>query len=218
MKKVFAIFAATVLFAGIASAQLGINVGYAPQTFKTTYTSGSTSTTSTMNLNGFFAGVNYNINLTGDLGVSLGANYRQNIGTDNDGLGIGIAGATVENKHSQSLVDVPILFNYGLKLTDALKLSVFVGPTVSFALAGKTHSTVTTTVLGVSSTSESDNDWYGDNSNRKKLDISGTVGVNVQYNAFRLFGGYNMGFLNLTDADNTKMKASNWFVGIGYSL
>lgn len=218
MKKVFAIFAATVLFAGMASAQLGINVGYAPQTFKTTYTSGSTSTTSTMNLNGFFAGVNYNINLTGDLGVSLGANYRQNFGTDNDGLGIGIAGATVENKHSQSLVDVPILFNYGLKLTDALKLSVFVGPTVSFALAGKTHSTVTTTVLGVSSTSESDNDWYGDNSNRKKLDISGTVGVNVQYNAFRLFGGYNMGFLNLTDADNTKMKASNWFVGIGYSL
>lgn len=218
MKKVFAILAATVLFAGMASAQLGINVGYAPQTFKTTYTSGSTSTTSTMNLNGFFAGVNYNINLTGDLGVSLGANYRQNFGTDNDGLGIGIAGATVENKHSQSLVDVPILFNYGLKLTDALKLSVFVGPTVSFALAGKTHSTVTTTVLGVSSTSESDNDWYGDNSNRKKLDISGTVGVNVQYNAFRLFGGYNMGFLNLTDADNTKMKASNWFVGIGYSL
>ena len=218
MKKVFAIFAATVLFAGMASAQLGINVGYAPQTYKTTYTSGSTSTTSSMNLNGFFAGVNYNINLTGDLGVSLGANYRQNFGTDNDGLGIGIAGATVENKHSQSLVDVPILFNYGLKLTDALKLSVFVGPTVSFALAGNTHSTVTTTVLGVSSTTESDNDWYGDNSNRKKLDISGTVGVNVQYNAFRLFGGYNMGFLNLTDADNTKMKASNWFVGIGYSL
>ena len=218
MKKVFAILAATVLFAGMASAQLGINVGYAPQTYKTTYTSGSTSTTSSMNLNGFFAGVNYNINLTGDLGVSLGANYRQNFGTDNDGLGIGIAGATVENKHSQSLVDVPILFNYGLKLTDALKLSVFVGPTVSFALAGNTHSTVTTTVLGVSSTTESDNDWYGDNSNRKKLDISGTVGVNVQYNAFRLFGGYNMGFLNLTDADNTKVKASNWFVGIGYSL
>lgn len=218
MKKVFAILAATVLFAGMASAQLGINVGYAPQTYKTTYTSGSTSTTSSMNLNGFFAGVNYNINLTGDLGVSLGANYRQNFGTDNDGLGIGIAGATVENKHSQSLVDVPILFNYGLKLTDALKLSVFVGPTVSFALAGNTHSTVTATVLGVSSTTESDNDWYGDNSNRKKLDISGTVGVNVQYNAFRLFGGYNMGFLNLTDADNTKVKASNWFVGIGYSL
>lgn len=218
MKKVFAILAATVLFAGMASAQLGINVGYAPQTYKTTYTSGSTSTSSSMNLNGFFAGVNYNINLTGDLGVSLGANYRQNFGTDNDGLGIGIAGATVENKHSQSLVDVPILFNYGLKLTDALKLSVFVGPTVSFALAGNTHSTVTTTVLGVSSTTESDNDWYGDNSNRKKLDISGTVGVNVQYNAFRLFGGYNMGFLNLTDADNTKVKASNWFVGIGYSL
>lgn len=218
MKKVFAILAATVLFAGMASAQLGINVGYAPQTYKTTYTSGSTSATSTMNLNGFFAGVNYNINITGDLGVSLGVDYRQNFGTDNDALGLGIAGATVENKHSQSLVDVPILFNYGLKLTDELKLSVFLGPTVSFALAGNTHSTVTATVLGVSSTTETDNDWYDSDSNQKKLDISGTAGVMLQYNGFRLFGGYNMGFMNLTDADNTKMKASNWFVGLGYSL
>ena len=218
MKKVFAFAAATVLFAGMASAQLGINVGFAPQTYKKTYTYNGSSTSSSENMTGFFIGANYNINLTGDLGVSVGADYRQNFGTDNDGLGIGIAGATVENKRSQSLVDVPILFNYGLKLTDALKLSVFVGPTVSFALAGNTHSTVTTTVLGASSTTESDNDWYGDNSNRKKLDISGTVGVNVQYNAFRLFGGYNMGFLNLSDADNTTMKASNWFVGLGYSL
>lgn len=218
MKKVFAILAATVLFAGMASAQLGINVGYAPQTYKTTYTSGSTSSTSTMNLNGFFVGVNYNMNLTGDLGVSFGANYRMNMGTDNDAVGVGIAGASVENKYSQSLIDVPVLFNYGLKLTDALKLSVFVGPTISFALAGNTHTTVTATVLGASSTTESDADWYDSNSDLKKLDIGGTIGANLQYNDFRLFGGYNLGLLNTTGADNYTRKASNWFIGIGYSL
>ena len=210
MKKVFAFVAATVLFAGIASAQLGINVGYAPQTYKTTYTYSGTSTTGTSEMNGFFAGVNYNINLTGDLGVSLGANYRMNTSSDEST----VLGITTESKATQSLVDVPILFNYGLKLTDALKLSVFAGPTVSFALAGNTHTKVT--ALGV--TTEGDSDWYGDGSNMNKFDISGTVGVNVQYNAFRLFGGYNLGLLNLSSADNTTMKASNWFIGLGYSL
>ncbi len=219
MKKVFAILAATVLFAGMASAQLGINVGFAPQTYKTTVTSGSTSTTSSMNLNGFFAGVNYNINLTGDLGVSLGANYRQNFGSDEETVSLlGLVSATAEYSHTQSLIDVPVLFNYGLKLTDDLKISVFLGPTFSFALAGNTHFKYSGNLVGFTGDTEGDTDWYGDNSDRKKFDISGTVGVNVQYNAFRLFGGYNMGFLNLTDADNTKLKASNWFVGLGFSL
>lgn len=213
MKKVFAFVAATVLFAGIANAQLGINVGYAPQTYKSTTSTtllGSTITNNdVMALNGFFAGVNYNINITGDLGVSLGANYRMNTGSET------VSG--IDYTYTQSLVDVPVLFNYGLKLTDELKLSVFLGPTVSFALAGNTHSK--TTIL--SATVENDVDWYDSNSNRKKLDISGTVGVNVQYKGFRLFGGYNLGLLDLgQDGDNYTydLKASNWFVGLGYSL
>lgn len=219
MKKVFAILAATVLFAGIASAQLGINVGYAPQTYKSTYTSGSSSTTSTTNMNGFFAGVNYNINLTGDLNVSVGADVRYNTKSDTTAGSLGtIVGGSVKNNHTQMLVDVPVLFNYGLRLTDALKISVFLGPTFSYALSGNTHTTTTVTLLGNTSTSESDNNWYGDNTNLKKLDLGGTIGVNVQYNDFRLFGGYNMGLLNTTSADNTVRKSSNYFFGIGYCL
>ena len=219
MKKVFAFVAVAVLFAGIANAQLGINVGYAPQTIKTTITSGSTSTTGTMNLNGIFAGANYNINLTGDLGVSLGIDYRQNFGSDETTVAIPIVGSiTSKNEYSQSLIDIPVLFNYGLNLTDDLKISVFLGPTFTIALAGNTHFTYTGNLVGFTGESEGDTDWYGDNSSRKKFDISGTAGLNVQFKSFRLFGGYNMGFLNLTDADNTKVKSSNWFIGIGYSL
>lgn len=208
MKKVFAFVAATVLFAGMASAQLGINVGYAPQT----YTESSDGLLPN-SMNGFFAGVNYNINLTGDLGVSLGVQYRLNT-AEETGTVLGYTVGTA--KYTQSLVDVPILFNYGLKLTDALKLSVFVGPTVSFALSGNTN--ISGSPLGIL---DGDNDWYDANSNLNKLDISGTVGVNIQYNAFRLFGGYNYGLLDLgKDGSNTTydVKASNWFVGIGYSL
>ena len=210
MKKVFAFVAATMLFAGIANAQLGINVGFAPQTYKATVTSGSTSSTNTMNLNGFFAGVNYNINLTGDLGVSLGVNYRINMGSEETT----VLGVTAKDTYNQSLVDVPILFNYGLKLSDALKLSVFAGPTINFALSGKTTSTYT--VLGTETTTETD--WYGDNTDMKKLDLSATVGVNLQYNGIRFFGGYNLGLLNTYDDDNVTRKGSNWFIGLGYSL
>ncbi len=213
MKKVFAFVAATVLFAGIANAQLGINVGFAPQTYKATVTSGSTSSTNTMNLNGFFAGVNYNINLTGDLGVSLGANFRFNTSSDESTT----LGVTTKTQSTQTLIDVPILFNYGLNITDDLKISVFLGPTVNFALSGKSTLTISGSPLGVlDGTTESD--WYGDNSDRSRFDIAGTAGVNVQFKSFRLFGGYNYGLLDLDNSDNYKFKGSNWFVGLGLSL
>lgn len=219
MKKVFAILAATVLFSAMATAQLGINVGYAPQTYKNTYTySDGTTSTSVSEMNGFFAGVNYNINLTGDLNVSVGADFRYNTSSDTTAGSIIIASGSVKNTHTQMLIDVPILFNYGLKLTDALKISVFVGPTVSYALSGNTHTTTTVNVLGTVTTKKSDSDWYGDNSSRKKLDIGGTIGVNLQYNDLRIFGGYNLGLLNTTDASNYTLKGSNYFVGIGYLL
>ena len=219
MKKVFAILAATVLFAGMANAQLGINVGYTPQTFKTTYTNGSNSNTTTTSMTGFFAGVNYNTALTGGLNISVGLQGRFNTSSDTTAAGVGtLAGASVENHHTQLLLDVPVLFNYGFNLSSAAKLSVFVGPTVSYALSGKTKTVTTVTVLGNTNTSENETNWYGDNSNRKNLDVSATLGVVLSYNEFRLFGGYNMGLLNLTSADNTTLKASNVFFGVGMAL
>lgn len=219
MKKVFAFAFAVLMFAGMANAQLGVNVGYAPQTYTSTYTNGSNSNTTTSNMSGFFAGVNYNTTLTGDLNISVGLQGRFNTSSDTIAAGVGsLAGASVENHYSQLLVDVPVLFNYGLKLTDAVKVSVFAGPTISYALSGKTKTVTSVTLLGNTNTNESESDWYGDNSNRKKLDVSATVGLALTYNKVRLFGGYNMGLLNLTSADNTTLKASNVFFGLGYAL
>ena len=219
MKKVLTFAAAIMLFAGMASAQLGIHVGYAPQTYTSTYTSGSNTTTTTTDMTGLFAGIDYNVNITGDLNVSVGLQGRYNMSSDTVSAGLGtLVGGSVENKYTQMLIDVPVLFNYGLNLSDALKISVFAGPTVNFALSGNTHTTTTATVLGSTSTTESDSDWYGDNSNRKKLDIAFTVGAAVTFSDIKIFGGYNMGLLNLTTADNTTLKGSNLFIGVGYNL
>lgn len=209
MKKIFAFVAATVLFAGMASAQLGIHVGYAPQTYLTKATVAGTTLTDTTSMTGFFVGVDYNVNLTGDLNVSVGLQGRYNTKSEENT----ILGVSTKVASTQMLIDVPILFNYGLNLSDALKLSIFVGPTVNFALSGKT-----TTTVGAPLNTENESNWYDDNSDLKKLDVALTAGLALNFSDIKIFGGYNMGLMNLTGADNTTMKGTNFFVGVGYNL
>lgn len=209
MKKVFAMVAvaAGLLFAGNANAQLGINLGYAPQTYSTTYNNGDPSD---FELNGAFVGVNYNLPLSYNLGVSVGLQGRYNFKSETTSyLGL----ASVDVKHTQMLLDVPILVNYTFDVAP-LKISPFLGPTIHYALSGKTK--VDGNVVGITGSGESN--WYDDNAKRNALDLSLTFGVAVQYDAFRLFGGYNMGMMNTSSADNVTIKGTNWFVGLGYVL
>ncbi len=202
--------AACMLFAGKANAQLTVNLGYAPTTLTTTYSGND----SKMDLNGFFVGANYNINLTGDLNVAVGADFRYNTKTDKDGASIGGITATSEVTNTQMLIDVPVLFNYGLNLNSDIRISAFVGPTFSLALSGKT--TAEGSVAGFGGSDELD--WYGDDSDMKQFDIALTFGLNLGYRQYRLFGGYNMGLMNLTPVDDVTMKAAGWFVGLGFAL
>lgn len=212
MKKVFAFMAvaACMLFAGKANAQLTLNVGYAPTTL--TYTYGGNDTK--MDMNGFFVGANYNINLTGDLNVAVGADFRFNTKTDKDGASLFGVTTASEVTRTQMLIDIPVLFNYGLSLNSDLRIAAFVGPNFSLALSGKTKSDVA--VAGWDGSTELD--WYGEDSDWKKFDIALTFGLELGYRQYRLFGGYNMGLMNLTDADDTTLKAAGWFVGLGFAL
>ena len=76
MKKVtsFLVLAAALLVAGNAHAQLGINIGYAPDNITTT----TKNSNSNLPMTGFFAGVNYNHALSGNIGISFGAQLRYN--------------------------------------------------------------------------------------------------------------------------------------------
>lgn len=210
MKKSFSILAlAAFMFAAFsANAQLGINVGFAPQTTTTQRTIGGNTTSSDANTNGFFAGVDYNINISSDLNLSIGGQLRFNKHTET----LTILGATQTNTGTQLLVDVPFMFNYGFALGSDAKLSFMLGPVVSFALIGKT-----TSENSVLST-RTETDWYGNNSTLNRLDLGMAVGAAFDYKQFRLFGGYRMGLLNLSTADNTTIKTSAFFFGLGYIL
>lgn len=221
MKKIFAFVtvAAALLVAGNANAQLGVNVGYAPQTYNTVYTNGNNSTTTPFEMNGFFAGVNYNMPLSGDLCLSVGGQIRYNSKTEESSGGIGgIVTGSTKNAYSQMLLDIPVLLNYGLPLTSNLKLVPFIGATISYGLSGNCHWTATGSVLGIGGATEGDVPFYGEDGNWKNLELGGTIGVCVNFNDFRLFGGYNMGLVNMDKRDNYTAKGTNVFFGLGYAL
>ena len=210
MKKSFSVLAlvAFVFVAFNANAQLGINFGFAPETTTSQYTISGNTTSNDNHYNGFFGGVNYNLGLTGDLHLSIGGQLRFNYHKES----LTVVGVTTTSVDKQFVIDVPVLFNYGFSLGSDAKLSFMLGPVATFALTGKT--TTETTVGNV----KKDTDWYGDKSNLRRLDLGMAVGVSFDFKQFRLFGGYRMGLMNLTSADNTTVKTSDFFFGLGYIL
>ena len=221
MKRIFAFLAvaAAMLAAGNSYAQLSIRAGYAPETWKSTVTFNNTSSSTTTNLTGVFVGAHYNLGVTGDLKLSAGLQYRYNFNKETSSSDIlGIAGGSTESKMTQSVLDVPVLLNYGLDMTEAMRLSIFAGPTLNLALSGNTHYTTTVTVLGKSTVTETDYDWYGDKSSMETLNVSATFGVNLTYMHFTIFGGYNMGLLDMDKDNDSKLTTGGFFVGLGYAL
>ena len=206
MKKVSFIIAAAfvMLLAGNAQAQLGVNIGYAPQT--TTVASGSNSSSSDMN--GFFAGVNYNHVLSGNIGVSFGGQIRYNTKTTSST----ILSATSTTKQTKLLVDVPVLFNFAIPMGSDARIALFVGPVFSYALKGNTN--ISENVLNTNTNV----DWYGENSNNNQFDLMGAAGAALEFKTFRLFGGYRMGFADLDKREKVKTTTSGIFVGVGYML
>ena len=220
MKKAFTFIAvaAAMLATGTAKAQLGINIGYAPVTLTTKVTSGNTTSTSSSDMNGFFVGANYNYGISKDLGVSFGLQARYNTKTSTGSANFVVVSGNDKSTTTQILLDVPVLFNYNFHLGGSAKLSAFAGPVFSYAVYGNTHVTSTTTILGSTSTSETDYAMYDDNSSNERFDLTVALGLQFQYSDFRLFGGYRLGLTDLNSNDNVKTTTSGLFVGLGYAL
>ena len=123
--------AAALLFASNAQAQLGVNIGYAPMTIAVD-NNGNVSNT---DYPGFFGGVNYNVNLTGDLNLSLGGQVRFITKTETSSF-YGLA--STKNTTTLINLEVPVLLNYGLNLSRELKVSVFAGAVFGYGLSGQT--------------------------------------------------------------------------------
>ena len=198
MKKVFIFVAlvAAMFVAGNVQAQSTIYAGYAPESF----VSGNTSS----NFQGFFAGFTKNFSLTKGIGVAAGAEFRMNTKSGDAFFGFGTG------KSTQTLIDVPILFNYGIGINRDITITPFVGPMVSLALTGNTKTTI--------GNSSFNNNWYGDNSSLSRFNLYAVFGADLKFSQFNLFGGYRLGLLDLNSNNNITMKANGFFIGLGFSL
>ena len=208
MKKVFAIVAlvAAMFVAGNAQAQTTVNIGYSPETFKTSYNSNS----SNVNFQGFHVGFTTNVKLVQDLGIAAGAQFRMNMNSESELSG------TVKTKDTQMLIDVPVLINYSININNNFAITPFVGPMVSFAVLGKTN---TKTFAGSTELTDTDYNWYGEDSDFKRFNLYGVFGANVRFSNFNLYGGYRLGMLNLLkDSGEVTMKTNGFFVGLGFTL
>ncbi len=198
MKKAFALVAlvAALFVAGNVQAQISINAGYAPEKFTTTWNNSSSS----INYQGFFVGVTDNIGLAKGFGVAPGVQFRMNMRSYDGLLG-------TSYKDTQMLIDVPVLFNYGIAINRDIAITPFVGPMFSFAVSGSTKS-------GNNSVS-----WYGDNSDLNRFNINAVLGAAINYNRAKLFAGYRFGLLDQEKSnDNITTKTQGFFVGLGFNL
>ena len=210
MKKAFAILAlvAAMFVAGNAQAQTTINVGYSPETFKTSYSSNSIKD----NYQGLHFGFVTNVKLVQELGIGAGAQVRMNMQQKKESL----LGSTTTIKDFQLLIDVPVLINYNININNNFAITPFVGPMVSFAAIGKTNTKV---MAGNTQISDTDHNWYGENGDLKRFNLYAVFGGNVRFGGFNIYGGYRMGLLNiLKDTDSVTMKTNGFFVGLGFTL
>lgn len=214
MKKVLAIVAlvAAMFVAGKVQAQTTIYATYAPESFISSY---NNSNSSKVNYQGFSVGVNHNITLYKGFGVAPGLQFRMNMNTSSyEQTVMGITGK-FNVKKTQTILDVPVLFNYDLDLTRVLSIVPFVGPMASFALSGVTLTECSDPIFGNSIYTSN---WYGEDAIMKRFNLYALVGADIKFKGFNVFGGYRWGLLDIDTNDQTTMKTRGMFVGLGYSF
>ena len=137
MKKILStLLAASLMLLGTqAFAQMSVNAGYLNST-----QSFGDSNTKSINSNGAYAGVSFNIPLSGGFAVAPGVYYSMITNkTEASGripfLDIPISGASTFMEHA---INVPVYFNYGMDLARDTNVFIYAGPTAQYGLASTT--------------------------------------------------------------------------------
>ena len=198
MKKILALVAAVMLLGGTAMAQASFGVGYVNPTH---------ISLSDSNLNGLYAGLDYNIHFSENFGVAPGvyATYATKSQESTGVLGSGKITLT------EAYVGVPINLNYSFKLAPDFAIVLYAGPTISYGVMSKSKGDIK--ILGISASG--DGDLY-ENTNYKPLDV--LVGGGVAFDwaeTFRVSLGYNYGLLD-RDSSNGTYNRNYLHMGVAY--
>ena len=209
MKKIFTtLLAASLMLLGTqAFAQMSVNAGYLNST-----QSFSNSNSKSINSNGAYVGVSFNLPLAGSIGFAPGIYYSM-ITNKSGGagtiLGIPVSATSTFMEHA---INVPLYFNYGIDLARDTNVFLFAGPTAQYGLASTTK---LAGGVGESSADRTYNNYDNGNYNRFNVYLGG--GLGFQVSTIQITVGYDYGMMNLYKGDNaTKTHRSNLKLGIGF--
>lgn len=190
MKKIIITLAAMAV-AVSSFAQASIGAGYLNQ---------SKSNSDAKALNGFYVGADYNINLTGGLGVAPGVYY--NFATWSEG------GKNANASINEHYISIPVMFNYSVNVAPGFDLFAFAGPTGRFGLASESKGSV-------AGFSASGDNYKNDNYQRAALLIGGGVGADIA-DKVRFTVGYDYGLTNRYKNSNVSFNDKLVHVGVAF--
>lgn len=206
MKKIITILAAAVMMltASNAFAQIAVGAGYLNATDKIDDNSNA--------LNGFYAGVSYNIPIAGGLAVAPGV-YYSGLFKSGELFSLSLLNTKVDSKLAEHFINVPVNFNYNFELAPDMTAFIFAGPTFQYGLASKTK--IEGTAAGYSGDKDIDN--YDDSDYGKtNVLLGGGVGMNLM-DSFQITVGYDYGLMNLyTGNADVKRHKSYIKLGVAY--
>ena len=201
MKKIFStLLAASLMLLGTqAFAQMSVNAGY--------LNSSRTKTNAkTTNANGAYAGISFNLPLSGGLGIAPGVYYSLISGKE---LDLGSIATSTLTEHA---INVPVYLNYAFSLSRDTNFFLFGGPTLQYALA--TNITGASELIGKSGTTsmyDIDKDY-----NRMNVYLGGGVGFKA--GAIQIIVGYDYGMMDLYKDENRQGHRSNLKIGVGFAF
>ncbi len=209
MKKFFStLLAASLMLIGTqAFAQTSVNAGYlnSSQSF-------SESNSNSINSNGAYAGISFNIPLAGGFGIAPGLYYSMitnKSGSTGTILGIPVSASSTFMEHA---VNVPLYLNYNLNLASDSNFFIFAGPTAQYGLASTTK---LAGGVGEYSGDKKYDNYDNENYNRFNVYLGG--GVGFQVSAIQITVGYDYGLMNLYKGENAiKTHRSNLKLGLGF--
>ena len=205
-----AAFFAALLISFEAQAQLTISAGYAGETVSIDTL--ATGKHGTHYFDGFSFGLNWRFALTSNIDLSVGARYRSCIRTESKHYLMDTTFTHFDLKERQNSVDVPVLLYYNIPI-GKVSLCPFVGPMMSFATSGSTH-TEWTYPYNTQSTVE----WYENNGPRKRFNVYAMAGLNARFGHVNLMGCYRYGLLELSNREAFSIKTSGFTVAVGYEF
>lgn len=186
---------ATVLFFGVANAQVGIEVGYSSQIPSTTTAAGTAKGTT---LNGFHIGPVYEMSVQGPVSLSYGLLYNYLTATES-------SVKTVAHR-----LDLPVRVQAGFPIADGIKILAFAGPNFTMSLGQKVGSL---NLADVPNTLDPSKKMFS------PFDIQLGAGIGVSYKMITLKGSYDWGMLNRTTmGDAMSIKANDLKIGVAYNF